>query len=870
MGIERIHQIFRKGGEGRFYFLHGKGIDDAFISFHLREQNIETALLTVLKQVGFERIAFIAPHRPVYFLDELSRDRCMLPDRIESEPGTDEEEMAILEGGPLGQRLLVTSQTGSRAGSFGGGMGDVHGLRLLDALLKDSDTYRTAVVVVQAETWLTYFEDQRTLAGVIGEWSRLPASNLNQCIFLFSCDRYEDLCRVAEDLSIPEIRSVILRDQSSTPKNSIAEVTAPERGEIMRLIQYASQLYQIPTAGEDLETLAEWMTAEGVRARQWLARFAELEDINLETARRSGWFSASRGDRRSIEERLNALVGLDTIKERIYELAAWLSLRSRKKASEDTPVDPPMLHLVFTGNPGTGKTTVARLVGEIYHDLGLIRRGHLVEVKASDLVAEYVGQTAMKTNRVIDQALDGVLFIDEAYSLTEADRGGFGQEAVDTLLKRMEDDRHRLVVIVAGYPEKMDHFLQSNPGLPRRFPKENQFDFPDYNPAELWQIFTQMLANRDIRYDEETGKGYQEIVEALYASRDELFGNAGEMRNLAEAVDRRRAYRIVRNNLPDSTPLSLDDVPGKYQVYQRSREIVLDEVMSQLEELVGLEPVKSFTRALVHRIQLEQTRQTQEPGFQNLPAIQHLIFTGAPGTGKTTVARLFGNIYRSLGLLRKGHCVEVTRADLVAGYVGQTAIKTREKIKEALDGVLFIDEAYALERGGQMDYGHEAIDTLVKAMEDFQNRLLVIVAGYPDEMDRFIAMNPGLKSRFGAVVHFPNFSSEELLEIFSSKLEREGFSASPEVQEKARTYLKSLIARDGNQFGNARAVNGLVEQMKSRLAERIFNQAQDQPGTEAPVVEDLSVFLPVDVLDPVTFPRRKKAYPVNRGAARSD
>jgi SpoVK/Ycf46/Vps4 family AAA+-type ATPase len=282
-------------------------------------------------------------------------------------------------------------------------------------------------------------------------------------------------------------------------------------------------------------------------------------------------------------------------------------------------------------------------------------------------------------------------------------------------------------------------------------------------------------------------------------------------------------------------------------------------LLGSLNEMVGLAPIKQYMVRMVQRLKVESAFKKARPTNSPCSYVQHLVFCGNPGTGKTSVARLIGNIYHSLGLLRKGHCVEVSRADLVAGYVGQTALKTNEKIKQALDGILFIDEAYGLSRGGENDYGQEAIDSLVKAMDTYAGRLVVIIAGYPKEMEHFLNSNPGLSSRFAPPVYFPDFQPAELVDIFEKLAKKEGYLYTPEILPDIRLNMelsrRHMLLLHKRSFGNARAALEIFDQMKGRLAERLMNLPA---FTEAPGSLDQALFqtfIAEDVPEP--------AYPVD-------
>ncbi len=267
----------------------------------------------------------------------------------------------------------------------------------------------------------------------------------------------------------------------------------------------------------------------------------------------------------------------------------------------------------------------------------------------------------------------------------------------------------------------------------------------------------------------------------------------------------------------------------------------LDALMDELNELVGLEEVKKDIKNLMNLVKVRKLR--EQNGLPVTPMSLHMVFLGNPGTGKTTIARLVSGLYAAIGVLSKGQLVEVDRAGLVAGYVGQTALKTQEVIRAALGGVLFIDEAYSLSSGGENDFGREAIETILKAMEDHRDDLIVIVAGYTDPMEKFLSSNPGLESRFNKYFFFPDYNGEQLMAIFEGKLKKNSYVLSDEAREEARKLFDEMYENRTENFGNGRDVRNCFEDMIVRQANRVAEM-------EAPGKEDLMLVLPEDLRDP--------------------
>lgn len=561
------------------------------------------------------------------------------------------------------------------------------------------------------------------------------------------------------------------------------------------------------------------------------------DDPNLPDDITSKTFSAVLHADRQLEQ----LIGLSRVKDSVSKM------KNRIKFYGDSQKDAKSVnHMVFLGPPGTGKTTVARILTRILYDYGYIKENKCVEIDGGYLRSPFDGQTVPRANAIIQYAMGGVLFIDEAYILIE-NNGKSGHEAIGVLLKALEDHRGDFVCILAGYEDKINRLLASNEGFESRIKYKLYFD--SFNLDELTEIFMDMLKKQVTN-----GHRYKIEKSAIQLVQKQLekeltspsFGNARSVRMLWDKlldihadnfmkhrVSEDKKYVITKDDLLvymenrkeqlqedtrnyianqnlDSTIISLQELQSKTKMGSESPD-------EDLENMIGLSMIKKEIAEMKAQFEF------YDGDFESEGC--HMLFEGPPGTGKTTIARIMTGYLYQMGLISQNSYVDINGDFLRGGYQGHTGKRTEAVIQYAQGMVLFIDEAYTLTaKGGHTDnFGQEAIGVLVDAMEKYRKNFVVILAGYEDEMEVFLNVNTGLESRISLRFHFETYTPKEMAQMFQQIAKAKGFTVDKKVWIPLQQYFMKQI--DTPHFGNGRFVRNLFESVKKA---HIMNYSEKQ------------------------------------------
>lgn len=526
---------------------------------------------------------------------------------------------------------------------------------------------------------------------------------------------------------------------------------------------------------------------------------------------------------------LDELIGLDIVKKQIDGIIASFTIEKERKKHKGTDYQASCMHMVFSGNPGTAKTTVAKLFAGIAKEKGILKSGVFVDSSGVDLDGFLC---EMSIRDAFTAAEGGVLFIDEAYAITTP-------MAVTTLIQELENRRDNVIVILAGYSERMKEFMRRNEGLKSRIP--HWVDFPDYSTDELTDIFKLMINERGFKATDGAVEAARYIFDKVRNVDD--FGNGRYVRNLIDRAIQNQSVRLLGSSecagdirKKDLFLITKDDISMLDDGLRHER--TAGSAAGELNDLIGLVSAKAVIRKAVAKFKLNKL--CIDKGIPREKASMHMVFTGNPGTAKTTVARLFAELLKDEKVLSTGCFVEAGRADFIGQYVGQTAPLVRQKFHEAKGGVLFIDEAYSLCDDDQRGYGDEAISAIVQEMENHRDDVIVIFAGYPEPMQKFLDRNPGMRSRIAFHVDFDDYSIDELCDITGLMADKKGLTITDAALKKLRDNYAEAMKQTG--YGNGRYVRKMLEEAEMNMAERMLETGcLDDPADLITIIEECDI-----------------------------
>jgi SpoVK/Ycf46/Vps4 family AAA+-type ATPase len=892
--------IFEQPGRHKVFLVCGKPMNDMFMADNLLKCGFQSFLNSHLRSIGFNRIVYYSGAKNVgkYVLDDESailsinsnkqatgeaastqppqpRRRFISPRRKK-----DEEKFSETMGGTLHNETaerrapaaeLVYSQPKLYPAAF---------LAEAKALMDDTEN-RSAIVFTFMSDFLKdtgnplqpYVE---LLSQLWVEYQNIERHNI--CIFLANG---QNACDVADMLDKSEyarpLKNYFFNEENIPNEETVLELGLPNMDEIcflldhMRIVGSRGKRIAFPQARKrKLASNLVYFSREadggmqdrgGLRAIfEELCKFIANSDSDITELRESdvcNMYSDFENVESDPLEKLRTTRGWESVYKRVSEIvnyykgerdASVAGMVTQKDCASDRIRKAPVSvrdkiprdqipSFVLKGNPGVGKTTIAKFIGRALFDAGILNVGHTVVAGQEDIIDRYVGGTSHRVRTLIDSAHEGVLFIDEAYSLIEkSEQHNYAQQAVDTIVGSMTNPAHRYCLIMGGYSDKMDDLLKMNDGWHRRFGNGlNILTIPDYEPDLLKNIFLNACKgktdDRSLKVDESLDLDI--FFSNMYDQRNrKTFGNAGAAIGVADDV-------IMKAKNRGSKIIEPKDFDDQYKGYFTPRGAdSIDAIMAEMEGYVGFGHIKKLLESYKEQIALEhETEERVRLGEiekdKKIPPPDHFIFAGNPGTGKTTAGVLMGRFLHQMDILGNPVTMKVDASELLGTHGGDGPKKMAEKIQEAIDNnaVLFIDEAYQI-----IDslFSQEIVGAMLGKMTDRAGEFKVIFGMYANRVDEFLALNDGLSRRL-QVVMFPDYTPEQLFEIFGRLVKKGKFSITQEALADVKREFDVLDSHRGGNFGNAGTAEkffGEVDKKRCARADRNALGVSDARRTE--------------------------------------